>query len=112
MEYLFSGICLNQPPTPDYIQPQGFRQAEKENIHKHLPVSIFGNLQWCAPEVNLPLALAPVTVLQPSPGPGNPPQVLDTRFQVCSRKFKVGICCGGHLAITYGGELLYLQIFS
>ena len=27
------------------------------------------------------------------------------------RKFKRGICCGGHLAITYGGELLYLQIF-
>ena len=25
--------------------------------------------------------------------------------------FKVGICCGGHLAVTYGGELLYLQIF-
>ena len=24
------------------------------------------------------------------------------------RKFKGGICCGGHLAITYGGELLYL----
>ena len=28
------------------------------------------------------------------------------------RKFKGGICCGGHLAVTYGGELLYLQIFS
>ena len=24
------------------------------------------------------------------------------------RKFKGGIRCGGHLAITYGGELLYL----
>ena len=29
----------------------------------------------------------------------------------CSRKFKGGICCGGHLAVTYGGELLYLPIF-
>ena len=27
------------------------------------------------------------------------------------RKFKGGICCGGHLAVTYWGELLYLQIF-
>ena len=27
------------------------------------------------------------------------------------RKFKEGICCGGHLAVTYGGELLYLRIF-
>ena len=26
------------------------------------------------------------------------------------RKFKGGICCGGHLAITYGGELLYFRI--
>ena len=29
-----------------------------------------------------------------------------------SRKFKGGICRGGHLAVTYGGELLYLRIFS
>ena len=28
------------------------------------------------------------------------------------RKFKRGICRGGHLAITYGGELLNLLIFS
>ena len=28
------------------------------------------------------------------------------------RKFKGGICCGGHLSVTYGGELLYLWIFS
>ena len=28
-----------------------------------------------------------------------------------SRKFKGGICCGSHLAITYGGQLLYLWIF-
>ena len=28
------------------------------------------------------------------------------------RKFKGGICCGGHLAVTYGGELLYIRIFS
>ena len=28
------------------------------------------------------------------------------------RKFKGGICYGGHFAITYGGELLYLWIFS
>ena len=27
------------------------------------------------------------------------------------RKFKGGICCGSHLAGTYGGELLCLQIF-
>ena len=27
------------------------------------------------------------------------------------RKFKGEICCGDHLAVTYGGELLYLQIF-
>ena len=29
-----------------------------------------------------------------------------------SKEIFRGICCGGHLAITYGGELLYLQIFS
>ena len=29
-----------------------------------------------------------------------------------SRKFKGRICCGGHLDVTYGGELLYLRIFS
>ena len=28
------------------------------------------------------------------------------------RKFKGGICCGGHLVVTYGAELLYLRIFS
>ena len=28
-----------------------------------------------------------------------------------TRKLKGGICCGGHLAVTYGGELLYLQMF-
>ena len=28
------------------------------------------------------------------------------------RKFKGGLCCGGHFAVTYGGELLYLRIFS
>ena len=28
------------------------------------------------------------------------------------RKFKGGICCGVHLAITCGNELLYLRIFS
>lgn len=28
------------------------------------------------------------------------------------RKFKGGIPCGSHLAITYGGQLLYLQIFG
>ena len=28
-----------------------------------------------------------------------------------ARKFKGEICCGGHLAVTYGGELLYRQIF-
>ena len=33
-------------------------------------------------------------------------------YLVLSRKFKRGICCGGHLAVTYGGELLYLRIFS
>ena len=27
------------------------------------------------------------------------------------RKFQGGICCGSHLATTYGGELLYLRIF-
>ena len=26
-------------------------------------------------------------------------------------KFKGEICCGGHLAIMYGGELFYLRIF-
>ena len=32
---------------------------------------------------------------------------------VCSpKKFKGGIWCGGHLAVSYGGELLYLRIFS
>ena len=35
-----------------------------------------------------------------------------SQHHLCPRKFKGGICCGGHLAITYGGELLYLQIFS
>ena len=29
-----------------------------------------------------------------------------------TRKFKGRICCGGHLAVTYGSELLYLRIFS
>ena len=29
-----------------------------------------------------------------------------------ARKFKGGICCGSHLAVTYGGRLLYLRIFS
>ena len=29
-----------------------------------------------------------------------------------TRKIKGGICCGGHLAVTYGGKLLYLRIFS
>ena len=28
------------------------------------------------------------------------------------RKFKGGMCSGSHLAFTYGGELLYLCIFS
>ena len=28
------------------------------------------------------------------------------------RKLKGGIGCGGHLAVTYGGELIYLRIFS
>ena len=28
-----------------------------------------------------------------------------------SKKSKGEICCGGHLAVTYGGELLYLWIF-
>ena len=27
------------------------------------------------------------------------------------KKFKEGVCCGTHLAVTYGGKLLYLQIF-
>ena len=27
------------------------------------------------------------------------------------RKFKGGICCGGHLGVTYGGALLYREIF-
>ena len=27
------------------------------------------------------------------------------------RKFKGGICCGDHLAVTYGGELLYADFF-
>ena len=27
-------------------------------------------------------------------------------------KFKGEICCGGHLAIAYGGKLLYRRIFS
>ena len=27
-------------------------------------------------------------------------------------KFKEGIPCGSHLAITYGDQLLYLQIFG
>ena len=31
---------------------------------------------------------------------------------VKARKFKGGICGGSHLAVTYGGELLYLRIFS
>ena len=26
-------------------------------------------------------------------------------------KFKWEICCGGHISVTYGGELLYLQMF-
>ena len=26
------------------------------------------------------------------------------------RKFRGGICCGGHFAVTYAGELLYLRI--
>ena len=34
------------------------------------------------------------------------------RKEVSTRKLKGGICCGGHLAVTYGGELLYLPIFS
>ena len=42
--------------------------------------------------------------------------VLHSRFENLSglllRKFKGGICCSGHLAITYGGELMYLQICS
>ena len=32
-------------------------------------------------------------------------------FEFSQRKFKGGICCGSHLAVTYGGDLLYLQIF-
>ena len=32
-------------------------------------------------------------------------------FQMKARKFKRGICCGGHLGVTYGTELLYLWIF-
>ena len=28
------------------------------------------------------------------------------------RKFKGGICCGSHLAVTYIGELLHLWSFS
>ena len=31
-------------------------------------------------------------------------------IMVKARKYKGGICCRGHLAVTYGGELLYLQI--
>ena len=37
--------------------------------------------------------------------------VLD-RSQYRPRKFEGGVCCGGHLAVTYGGELLYLRICS
>ena len=34
-----------------------------------------------------------------------------TNLNYSARKFKGGICCGGHLAVTNGGELLYLWIF-
>ena len=37
-------------------------------------------------------------------------QIFRTMF--IQRKFRVGICCGGYLAIRYGGEVLYLRIFS
>ena len=30
---------------------------------------------------------------------------------VFSKEIKEGICCAGHLHVTYGGELLYLWIF-
>ena len=33
-------------------------------------------------------------------------------YDTIPRKFKGGICCGSHLAVTYRGELLYLQICS
>ena len=29
-----------------------------------------------------------------------------------SKEIQGGICCSSHLAVTYGGELLYLRIFS
>ena len=38
-----------------------------------------------------------------------PQEVGDIRMS--SRKFKWGICHGGHLAVMYGGELLYFRIF-
>ena len=38
-------------------------------------------------------------------------QVIQLERQVRVRKFKGGICCGSHLAITYGCELLYRRIF-
>ena len=37
--------------------------------------------------------------------------VLFSCFLFFPRKFKGGICCSGHLAITYEGEFLYLRIF-
>ena len=36
----------------------------------------------------------------------------DLLNKLLPRKFKGGICCGSHLAVTYGGELSYLRIFS
>ena len=32
-------------------------------------------------------------------------------LELNSRKIKGGICCGSYLTVTYGGELLYFQIF-
>ena len=42
----------------------------------------------------------------------NQSEVGNIDFKIEPRKFKGGICCGGHLVVTYGAELLYLRIFS
>ena len=33
-------------------------------------------------------------------------------YNKCLNQGGGGICCGGHLAVMYGGELMYLRIFS
>ena len=53
------------------------------------------------------IRLAPVVSVCKVPQTATPPTRL-INFAYKVRKFKVGICCGNHLAVTYGAELLYL----